>query len=206
MYTEIAERIIDLMAKEGYIRNPEEASAEQLAGDMIEPGYMETICDSVQQIAEDHRTLNTKARRHHWEYDSTGEKAVSILTDIRHAGRCAIAADHLMNIARRSPEAAESLREAGVTDIESAEDILWSGDIEAIRKVSKAVMTTAGADRSKGDLYWDAWKINDAIFDIGLGSRGGAIPIRMEDSFPGKEEATAGNKSKNAHKKERDSR
>lgn len=205
MYTEIAERIIDLMAKEGYIRNPEEASAEQLAGDMIEPGYMETICDSIQQIAEDHRTLNTKARRHHWEYDSTGEKAVSILTDLRHAGRCAIAADRLMSIARRSPEAAESLQKAGVTDIESAEDILWSGDIGAIRRVSDAVMTTAGADRSKGDLYWDAWKINDAIFDIGLGSRGGAIPIRMEDSFP-KKEAASGIEIKKAHKEERDGR
>lgn len=204
MYREIAERIIDLMAKEGYIRNPEEASAVQLAGDMIEPGYMETICDSIQQIAEDHRTLNTKARRHHWEYDSTGEKAVSILTDLRHAGRCAIAADHLMSIARRSPEAAESLREAGVTDIESAEDILWSGDIAAIRRVCDAVMTTAGSDRNSG-LYWDAWKIRDAMLDIGLGSRGGSIPIRMEDSFPANENASAGGR-KPMKKEERDGR
>ena len=203
MRREIAERIISLMAQEGYISSPDEVSARHLAYDIIEPGCMEV--DIIQHIAEDHRTLNTKTRRRHWEYDSVGEEASSILTDLRHARRCAIAADHLMGIAIRSPEAAESLKEAGVTNSESAEDILWSGDIEAIRRVSDAVMTTAGADRSKGDLYWDAWKINDAIFDIGLGSRGGAIPIRMEDSFP-KKEAASGIERKKAHKEERDGR
>lgn len=167
MYEDIAEKIVDLMTENGYMElaeNPELKMAEtmDMAGSILEPGYMEMICDYVRQIADEHTVLVLSAEKPYPRPDDMGERALKVLDDISDSFRCSLAADRLMSFRREHPEDMARLDALQATDTRSTEDILWRGDMKRIRGICDVLADAALRDGAEpeNDLY-------DEMTDIG---------------------------------------